>query len=332
MKFDFVIGNPPYQEDRQGDSTTALPVYHTFMDSAHSVGKAVELITPARFLFNAGRTPKSWNEQKLNDEHFTVLHYEKDASIIFPSTEIKGGVAITYRDSKKTYEPIGTFTVYNELNSILSKVRQLSNTQSFSQLGFVASKFSKDLFVDYPQYSGHERRMSSNVLSFDCFHDYQEKDDIMIYGIVGRQRQGKYINRKYVDLSDTNIGLFKIVMPKADGNGNFGDTLATPEVLKPSSGFTHTFLGIGGFSTESEAKSTLKYIRSKFFRALLGILKVTQDLNADKFRYIPQQDFTLSSDIDWSQPIPQIDQQLYRKYGLTEEEITFIETHVKEMT
>lgn len=74
MKFDFVIGNPPYQEDRQGDSNTALPVYHSFMDAAFEVGNAVELITPARFLFNAGRTPKNWNQKMLSDDHFKVLN------------------------------------------------------------------------------------------------------------------------------------------------------------------------------------------------------------------------------------------------------------------
>lgn len=76
----------------------------------------------------------------------------------------------------------------------------------------------------------------------------------------------------------------------------------------------------------------MKYIKTKFFRALLGVLKVTQDLNADKFSYVPLQDFTPTSDIDWTQPIPVIDQQLYRKYDLTDEEIAFIESHVKEMT
>ena len=122
MKFDYAIGNPPYQEDRQGESKTALPVYHHFMEAAYSVSNAVELITPARFLFDAGRTPKKWNEKMLNDEHFKVLQYEGDGQKIFPTTEIKGGVAITYRDIKKNFEPIGTFTVYPELNKILSRV------------------------------------------------------------------------------------------------------------------------------------------------------------------------------------------------------------------
>lgn len=334
MKFDFVIGNPPYQDDRQGESTTALPVYHQFMDAAYQVGTAVELITPARFLFNAGRTPKKWNEQMLDDPHLSVLHYEGDGSKVFPNTEIKGGVVITYRDVKKTHHPIGVFTIYPELNAILDRIQSFNNP-SFSELGFVASKFnSEQLFDDYPQYAGHERRMSSNVLSFDCFHDETTTDDVRIYGIYGisKKRCFRAINEKYVDMSDANINRFKIVMPKADGNGKFGDTLTMPEVLPPKTGFTHTFLGIGGFDSEGEANASLKYIKTKFLRALLGVLKVTQDLNADKFRFVPLQNFTPTSDIDWSQPIPDIDRQLYRKYGLTDEEIAFIESHVKEMT
>ena len=82
MKFDFAIGNPPYQEDRQGNSNTALPVYHQFMEAAYIVSNATELITPARFLFNAGRTPKDWNQKMLRDEHFKVMEYEADASTV----------------------------------------------------------------------------------------------------------------------------------------------------------------------------------------------------------------------------------------------------------
>ena len=82
MKWDFCIGNPPYQNDRHGDSNTAIPVYHDFIDAAYAVADTVELITPARFLFNAGRTPKNWNDKMLHDQHFKVLDYEKDATDI----------------------------------------------------------------------------------------------------------------------------------------------------------------------------------------------------------------------------------------------------------
>lgn len=87
--FDYVIGNPPYQEDRRGESNTALPVYHNFMEAVYEVGTVVELITPARFLFNAGRTPKAWNSKMLNDEHLKVLKYESDASKIFQWLRLK---------------------------------------------------------------------------------------------------------------------------------------------------------------------------------------------------------------------------------------------------
>ncbi len=331
MKFDYVIGNPPYQEERRGDSTTALPIYHDFMTAAYNVGKAVELITPARFLFNAGRTPKAWNEQMLNDIHLKVMSYEHDGSQVFPNTEIKGGVAVTYRDESKQYNPVEVFTVYPELNDILAKVKG-HFARSIGDVAFVASKFNVDtLFEDYPKYIGHERRMSSNVLSFDCFNDKQETNCVMIYGVLSSKRTQRFIQIRYVDMSDEHIGGFKIVTPKADGNGTFGDTLTNPEILPPMSGFTHTFLGIGSFSTQGEAENALKYIKSKFARTLLGVLKITQDLNADKFRYVPLQDFTPSSDIDWSKSISEIDQQLYKKYGLSPEEIDFIETHVKEM-
>lgn len=333
MKFDFIIGNPPYQEERPGESNTALPIYHQFMASSYEVGEAVELITPARFLFNAGRTPKQWNEKMLNDSHLKVLFYRKDASEIFPNTEIKGGVVVTYRDNKKVYTPIGTFTTFPELNSILGRVLPSVQNISFSAKCFVATKFDmQNLVVDYPQYDGHERRMSSNVLSFDCFHDKPVNDnDIMIYGIYGRLRKGRYIYQQYVDTTDDNIGKYKIVLPKADGNGAFGDTITMPEILPNNTGFTHTFLGLGGFDSREEAEAALKYVKCKFVRALLGVLKVTQDLNADKWKYVPLQDFTPSSDIDWSQSIPDIDRQLYAKYGLDENEIDFIESHVKEM-
>lgn len=332
MRFDYAIGNPPYQEDRRGDSTTAQPVYHDFMDAAYSVADAVELITPARFLFNAGYTPKNWNQKMLNDEHLKILLYEKDSNKYFANTEIKGGVIISYRDVKKLFEPIGVFTIYDELNDILKKVSPYSKISNMSSICFVASKFNmKNLATDYPEFSNHERRMTSNVLQFHFYHDTKEKDDIMIYGVNKGQRTVKYISSAYVDLTDKNIRKYKIVTPKADGDGSFGSALTKPEILQPNSGFTHTFLGIGGFNELDIAESALKYIKTKFARTLLSVLKITQDVNADKWKYVPLQNFTTNSDIDWSKSIPEIDKQLYKKYALSDEEISFIETHVKPM-
>ncbi|WP_156812196.1 LPXTG cell wall anchor domain-containing protein [Alloscardovia criceti] len=220
MKFDFVIGNPPYQEDRKGTSKTALPIYHQFIDGCQGVSDVIELITPARFLFNAGRTPKEWNQKMLNDEHLKVVEYEPDGSKIFPNTEIKGGVVITYWDEKKDFGAIEVFTIYPEMNNVLKKVLPYVRTSSFKDLGFVASKFDiNNLVEDYEQYSGHERRMSSNVLSFECFHGSPEADDVCVYGIYNKKRNKRYINSRYVDSTDSNLNQYKVVIPKADGNG-----------------------------------------------------------------------------------------------------------------
>ena len=90
MKFDFCIGNPPYQEETENNGRQN-PVYNLFMDAAYQVADRSVLITPGRFLFDAGQTPKAWNQRMLNDEHLKVLYYEPDGSVIFPNTDIKGG-------------------------------------------------------------------------------------------------------------------------------------------------------------------------------------------------------------------------------------------------
>ncbi len=101
---------------------------------------------------------------------------------------------------------------------------------------------------------------------------------------------------------------------------------------EPFVGYTQTFIGIGSFDTLGTAEAAFKYIKSKFARALLGVLKITQDNSRSVWQYVPLQDFTPASDIDWSKSIPEIDRQLYAKYGLDEKEIAFIESHVKEMS
>ena len=121
------------------------------------------------------------------------------------------------------------------------------------------------------------------------------------------------------------------MIPKANGSGAIGEVLSTPLCGTPLCGFTETFISIGETDSKDEAEATLKYVKTKFARAMLGILKVTQNNAKPTWKYVPLQDFTSSSDIDWSKSVHEIDLQLYRKYGLDEKEIEFIETHVKEM-
>jgi len=345
MKFDFIIGNPPYQEETEG--TSDKPVYNFFMDEAYSIADKVELITPARFLFNAGKTPKTWNEKMLSDKHLKVLYYENDSSKIFPNTSINGGVVITYRNANEDYIPIGVFTAFDELNDIVEKVKG-SSYASLSEIAFSPEnyKFTEDLHKDFPfaeerLSKGHKYDVTTNAfekLPEVFFKDRpgDGKEYIRMLGRADNQRAYRFINSKYIS-GPKNLGTYKVFIPKSDGAaGTVGKPVpariaGAPILAKKGDGHTQTFMSIGVFQTETEAENLLTYIKTKFARCLLGVLKVTQHNPPEKWMYIPQQDFSANSDIDWSQSISDIDRQLYVKYGLNQKEIDFIETHVKEM-
>lgn len=339
MKFDYCIGNPPYQEEME--NTSDKPVYHAFLDAAYGIADVVETITPGRFLFNAGKTPKNWNEKMLADEHLKVVMYEQDSAKIFPTTDIKGGVAVVLRNKNQKFGALGTFTSFPELNSIRAKVSAF-NTLSINTIMCLQLKFDlPTLYEDYPHLKqcigseGKERRLTSNIFDrVDIFTDSKESpNDIQVFGIApGNKRIHKYISRKYIDNSHKSLEKYKVLIPKSNGSGAIGEVLSTPLIGSPLIGYTFSFIGIGAFDTLQEAENAMKYIKSKFARTMLGILKITQDNLPDKWAYVPLQDFTENSDIDWSKSIPEIDQQLYKKYGLSQEEIDFIESKVKEMT
>ena len=339
MKFDFCIGNPPYQDNR-ADTEWDSPIYHTFMEAAYSIADKTELITPGRFLFNAGKTPKDFNERMLHDNHFKVLQYNVNSGDVFPNVDIKGGVAIHYHDATREFQPIGTFTAFSELNSILSKVKSKNEAtidsiiRAYSTYGFKKEMTSirDDLFKDLP----NKRILASNLFSkFNNELFFENKPDdtyeyVQIYGKENGERCYRWIRKDYIDVAD-NFEFYKIFIPAANGSGALGEVLSTPVIGEPVIGHNQTFLSMGCFKTMEEAQHCLKYIKSKFARTMLGTLKVTQNGKKATYANIPLQDFTSSSDIDWSKSIPEIDQQLYKKYNLTKEEIDFIESHVKEM-
>lgn len=340
MKFDYIIGNPPYQDETLGDNATyAPPIYHLFLDEAYKIADHVELIHPARFLFNAGSTPKDWNKKMLSDEHLKVLYYEQDSSKVFSNTDIKGGVAITYRDNTENFGAIETFTAFNELNSIMRKVNTPSDC-NVSNIVYIQNRFNLEaLFADYPSSisgigsDGRDSRFEKNIFKkvSEVFSNEQTDSSIKVLGIIDNKRVWRYIDQKYVDKSHENLYKYKVLVPTSNGSGAIGEVLSTPLIGSPLIGYTRSFIGIGAFETKDEGEAALKYIKSKFARTMLGILKITQDNNKPTWRYVPLQDFTTNSDIDWSQSVADIDRQLYAKYGLNENEINFIETHVKEM-
>lgn len=340
VKFDVVIGNPPYQNEGLGDIARDEPIYHKFMDLAYEVADKAVLITPARFLFNAGQTPKVWNQKMLVDEHLKVCYYEQDSSKIFPNTDIKGGIVVTYRDVNMKFEGIGMFTPFEELQNIDKKVGAIFETSLSSIItGAVPYRFTELVRKEVPEavkLAGNSFDVRTNALDkLDgiLFFDEEPSDGqkyVQIFGLFNKQRVYKWINVKYID-GPKNFNKYKIFVPKSNGSGAIGEVLSTPLIGEPLIGHTQSFISIGEVATRSEAENLLKYIKTKFARALLGILKVTQDNPVTTWAKIPLQDFTSNSDIDWSQSIAELDAQLYRKYGLSQEEIDFIESKVKEM-
>ncbi len=338
FKFDVVIGNPPYQEESNGENNSNPPIYHKFLQEAYTIGDICEMIHPARFLFNAGATPKAWNEYMLNNSHLKILYYEQNSNKVFSNTDIKGGVTVTLYNKNRTYDPIGAFTPFEELRSIQRKV----NDTNFKSLMTIVSnrglyKYSDLVYEEHPSSmkGASDRRIAPSAFERmpDLFTNKKPNDGNEYIQIVGRSksvRQIRWFRRDYVRNVE-NIEKYKVLVPKANGSGAIGEVLSTPLIGEPLIGFTETFISIGNFDSKFEAESAMKYIKTKFARAMLGILKVTQNNDKSTWKCVPLQDFTANSDIDWTKSIPEIDQQLYKKYGLSEEEIDFIETHVKEM-
>ena len=338
MKFDVVIGNPPYQEEAQGTSTKDMPIYHKFISESYKISKKASLITPARFLSNAGGTPKTWNQQMLNNQHVKVSFFEQKSGNVFPGTDIKGGVAVTYYDTEQEFEPIEVFVPFIEMNSIRKKVIK-KNFESIDQ--FVTNRgsyrYSDLIYTDFPKLMSRvsDRRVASNAFEKlpELFFDIKPEDGneyIKIYGRFNNERVYKWFRKDYVTCP-SNFEKYKIILPKANGSGAIGEVLSTPVIGYPVIGYTETFISVGEFDSLEEAEACLKYIKSKFLRTMLGILKITQDNTKAVWHYIPLQDFTVNSDIDWTQSVADIDRQLYKKYDLSPEEIAFIETHVREM-
>lgn len=337
LKFTAVIGNPPYQDSSINNHDDS--VYHLFLDLAYELGIYGSLITPGRFLFNAGDTPTEWNNKFLKDKRFKVVRYEDASNSLFPNVDIKGGIAITMSDSINCPGPISFYTPFDELKRIKDKVHKY-NFESLSSIVFTPAtyKFSDKAFMEnswLSQAVGRDRRLRTNIFKkaermFQT--DIQsESGFIRVIGLSDdKKRIYRWINSKYVD-DNVNRDKYKVILAKANGSGRFGETLTQPFVATPKEGHTETFISIGAFGTITEANNVLKYISTKFLRALLGTLKVTQDNFPETWANVPLQDFTSESDIDWSKDVADIDRQLYAKYGLDDEEIAFIERMIKKM-
>ncbi len=343
MKFDFVIGNPPYQEsDGGGTGDSAKPVYQFFVnESKKMTTNSFSLIVPSRWM-KGGKGLESFRQQMIKDTRIVSIYDYEDASECFQGVHIDGGVSyllwqknyagkVHYNYKPKNEVPIYSYrylkTDYS--NTVIRDYRQSSIIQKTSK----SIKFSEivsyrnpyglyaDLFNDIDKYQDLN-------IDFSC-----NENKIKIYGVVGKKGGAKrvvgFINRESIKKNNINIDKFKLFFSKA----YMTSSTVPPEIIVGEQGCvcTETFLEIGTFESKIENENCLSYIKTKFFRALLFYNRHSLNISKESFSLIPIQDFTSKSDIDWTKPIAEIDQQLYKKYGLTADEINFIETHIKEM-
>ncbi len=351
MRFTAVVGNPPYQVSDNGgrrengtENASASPVYQYFVENAEIISNIVSLIMPSRWLSGAGKGLNNFSKKMIADKRVKSIDIFPNSKDVFSKVDIKGGVCYfvwdrnfdgkamvrihgggNVEESKRFLDQTGTgtFIMFAELASIFQKVQNdLGRNGSIQDIMSVRKPYglSTDFFG------------SSEKYGLPPVQDERKKeDDLEVWGLVNGKRTIKYIPANYpIPTGGGTVGKWKVFVPYAYGCGALGEQIPSPILGSPIQICLETFLRYGAFDTEFEAKAALKYLKTKLFRALVGILKTTQH-STTTFRFVPLQDFTEKSDIDWTKLISEIDQQLYKKYGLDEKEIAFIEQKVAPM-
>lgn len=354
MKFDVVVGNPPYQENDNGireggaANASARPLYHHFFNMAKTVAnEKVNLVFPARWLSGAGRGLGKFTKEMLEDKHIRSMTVYKKSSKVFPNTEIKGGVLYLTHDKNyqgkaqvqvedttgevSRYESYlnsagsGVFIPFGELVTIYEKVSAKEDLANNSIQTITSSSRPFGLRTDFFR---NQKKYNLPPIA----EERESETDIEIIGLERGKRVFRYIPEEYpIPKGEEKVEKWKLLAGKAMGSGHFGESVPQLPVSPPGQICTETFICLGEFETEFEAQSLKKYFHSKFFRTMLGVLKNTQDAPARVYGLVPMQDFTPNSDIDWTKEVSEIDHQLYRKYELSEEEVDFIERKVKEV-
>lgn len=344
MKFDAIVGNPPYQlNDGGGIGDSATPIYQLFISLSKKMNpNYLSMIVPSRWM-KGGKGLSVFRNQMMNDHSLAKLFDYADARVCFPNIHIDGGICYFLWDKgyngqvDYTYQDLIGYTCRSKRNlktdfsdTVIRDSRQIEIIRKASTIE--KEKFSKIVSTRNPY--GLFADLFNTPEKYPDIKWYEKGSEktIKVYGVKGIKGGAKrltgYINKDAVKKS---IGLdnYKLLFGKA-----YMTTSTTPPdiiIAKPNEACTETFLQIGPFDTEKESENCLNFIKSKFYRALLFFNRSSLNISTETFSLIPLQDFTNKSDIDWSKSVAEIDKQLYKKYNLTQEEIDFIEKTVKPM-
>lgn len=330
MKFDAVVGNPPYQIMDGGNKASAMPIYNIFVDMAKKIKpQYLSMIMPAKW-FNGGRGLDLFREHMLNDSSMQILVDFADSQVCFPGVDIAGGICYFLWNNKHS----GKCTVKSYNNGSFDEdIRSLNEYETFIRMPKaipIVNKLKNFSSINYFDSCVSAQR----PFGLRTYVKPQDSGDLVLRYNGGK---GLYQNNNTIINQDW-IPKWKVIMSyltydhagRADKDGK-KRIFSTMEILCPNEICTETYLVIYTSNNEVEVKHVLSYMKTKFVRFMVSLVTATQHISKASFRLVPIQDFTANSDIDWSKSVAEIDQQLYAKYSLNDEEISFIESMIKPM-
>ena len=341
MKFDAVVGNPPYQLEGGSGGSNDAPIYQLFAMSAEKLHSTyVSLIMPARW-FAAGRENLlgKFRAHMIASKSLEKMIVFINGTDVFSNVEIKGGIC--YYLINKDYTGDCYYTLHNG-NELIESLRDLSvfdviiRDPRIADIVSCVTKYKNSLgYVDAIISNDTPFGISSNPKSSKknpmAVYAYSAKNhNTMLFHIEKLVRKVEFIDGACIKKNKEYIDKDKVFIPGAGGSGNDPYVLGKPIVAPKNSGGCCSWL-FAAFDDAVQAENFHKYILTKFFRILVAAVKISQSAPNRVYKFVPIQDFTEHSDIDWSKSIPEIDQQLYHKYNLSAEEIAFIEKMIKPM-
>ena len=339
MKFDVIISNPPYQDVGGSGGTNDAPIYQEFcMIASRIKSNYVSLVIPSRW-FTAGRENLLGNFRfkMLKSGNISKLIAYNNSRDLFPNVEIKGGICYFLEDLAYSgncdYTLINGNSIQNDSISLDSFDVLIREPKLAKIVAKVSSKLIQgvDTIISSDTPFGVPTKPTNNAKEkFSVSETPSSSHNTVLFVIEDLKRKTLFVDKSAIKKNTQDIDKHKVFVPEVGGSGNDTKILGTPEYAAPNSVCSQSYL-YAPFNSEIEAKNFIKYLRSKFLRVLVSAIKITQHATSRVYRYVPMQDFTGNSDIDWSKPINEIDAQLYAKYDLSADEIAFIESTIKPM-
>lgn len=340
VRFGAVIGNPPYQISDGGAQASAKPIYQHFV----SIGKSLAsdytcFITPSRW-FAGGKGLDNFRNQMLNDNTMKELHDFLTPEDVFPNTNNRGGVCHFINDFSKTDSEVTVVT--HKDNHIISRIKRnllIDGVDIFIRDSIavcIIKKIFNECYDENFSSMVSTRKpfgIESNIIKTDMFKQSCDNLNEPII-CIGKNKCIGYIEKKHVKSHEDWIDKWKVYVPRANNLGTeLNDDNLNSFVGEPNSICTESYIvvGAGTINDKNSAINVSKYLTTKFVRFMHKQAKASQDASSKTYRFIPMEDFTSESDIDWSKSINEIDEQLFDKYGLSMEERKHIKSSIKDM-